>query len=125
MQQLVPRKIQAPSLKKQEIVGAAASTIHSVVYTQTDLFTFGYNKGQLGRFTFFFFFLICIFKKLYINKCNSCFLFLIMINNNNKLKGYHVVGDDVRQVSPRKVALNNKIKQVVAIVSNERKKKFK
>ncbi|KAG2222852.1 hypothetical protein INT45_000467, partial [Circinella minor] len=76
MQQLVPHKIQAPSLKKQKIVGAAASTIHSVVYTQTDLFTFGYNKGQLG---------------------------------------YHAVGDDVRQVNPRKVALNNKIKQVVAI----------
>ncbi|KAI8139555.1 hypothetical protein BJV82DRAFT_563737 [Fennellomyces sp. T-0311] len=76
MQQLVPRKIQAPSLKRQEIVGAAASTVHSVVYTETDLFTFGYNKGQLG---------------------------------------YHAAGDDIRQATPRKVALNSKIKQVVAI----------
>ncbi|KAI9244008.1 hypothetical protein BDA99DRAFT_472813 [Phascolomyces articulosus] len=76
MQQLVPRKIQAQSLKRQEIVGAAASPIHSVVYTCTYLFTFGYNKGQLG---------------------------------------YHATGDDIRQASPRKVAFNNKIKQVVAV----------
>lgn len=46
--QLVPRKIQAQSLKKQPILGAAASRIHSVVYTSNDLFTFGYNQGQLG-----------------------------------------------------------------------------
>ncbi|KAI9496700.1 hypothetical protein BDB00DRAFT_952741 [Zychaea mexicana] len=76
MQQLVPRKIQAPSLKRQEIVGAAASTVHSVVFTQTDLFTFGYNRGQLG---------------------------------------YHAAGDDIRQSTPRKIALNNRIKQVVAM----------
>lgn len=46
--QLVPRKIQAQSLKKQPILGAAASRIHSVVYTTTDIFTFGLNQGQLG-----------------------------------------------------------------------------
>ncbi|KAI9273487.1 hypothetical protein EDC94DRAFT_632761 [Helicostylum pulchrum] len=48
--QLVPRKIQAQSLKKQPIIGAAASRIHSVVYTATDIFTFGYNQGQLGYY---------------------------------------------------------------------------
>ncbi|RCI04480.1 hypothetical protein CU098_000354, partial [Rhizopus stolonifer] len=46
--QLVPRKIQAQSLKKQPILGAAASRIHSVVFTLTDIFTFGLNQGQLG-----------------------------------------------------------------------------
>lgn len=46
--QLVPRKIQAQSLKKQPILGAAASSVHSVVYTTTDIFTFGLNQGQLG-----------------------------------------------------------------------------
>ncbi|KAI8640442.1 hypothetical protein BD408DRAFT_369912 [Parasitella parasitica] len=46
--QLVPRKIQAQSLKKQPIIGAAASRVHSVVYTATDIFTFGFNQGQLG-----------------------------------------------------------------------------
>ncbi|CEP14245.1 hypothetical protein [Parasitella parasitica] len=46
--QLVPRKIQAQSLKKQPILGAAASKVHSVVYTATDIFTFGLNQGQLG-----------------------------------------------------------------------------
>ncbi|GAN04251.1 conserved hypothetical protein [Mucor ambiguus] len=46
--QLVPRKIQAQSLKKQPILGAAASRVHSVVYTTTDIFTFGLNQGQLG-----------------------------------------------------------------------------
>jgi hypothetical protein len=46
--QLVPRKIQVQSLKKQPILGAAASRIHSVVYTRHDIFTFGYNQGQLG-----------------------------------------------------------------------------
>ncbi|KAI9472025.1 MAG: hypothetical protein EXX96DRAFT_582639 [Benjaminiella poitrasii] len=47
-EQLVPRKIQAQGLKKQPIMGAAASSVHSVVYTRTDVFTFGYNQGQLG-----------------------------------------------------------------------------
>ncbi|KAI8883128.1 hypothetical protein K501DRAFT_323634 [Backusella circina FSU 941] len=46
--QLVPRKIQAQNLKKQSILGVAASRIHSVVYTSTDIFTFGLNQGQLG-----------------------------------------------------------------------------
>ncbi|KAL7325160.1 hypothetical protein PS15p_207676 [Mucor circinelloides] len=46
--QLVPRKIQAQSLKKQPILGVAASRVHSVVYTTTDIFTFGLNQGQLG-----------------------------------------------------------------------------
>lgn len=48
--QLVPRKIQSQSLKKQPIIGAAASRIHSVVYTHHDIFTFGYNQGQLGYY---------------------------------------------------------------------------
>ncbi|KAG2200296.1 hypothetical protein INT47_000289, partial [Mucor saturninus] len=48
--QALPRKIQAQSLKKQAIIGAAASTVHSVVYTSTDIFTFGKNGGQLGYF---------------------------------------------------------------------------
>jgi hypothetical protein len=47
--QLVPRKIQAQNLKKQSILGVAASRIHSVVYTSTDIFTFGLNQGQLGK----------------------------------------------------------------------------
>ena len=46
--QLVPRKIQAQSLKKQPILGTAASRVHTVVYTTSDIFTFGYNQGQLG-----------------------------------------------------------------------------
>lgn len=48
--QVLPRKIQAQSLKKQAIIGAAASAVHSVVYTSTDIFTFGFNGGQLGYF---------------------------------------------------------------------------
>jgi hypothetical protein len=48
--QLTPKKIQAQSLKKQSIVGAAASRIHSVVYNAFDLFTFGLNQGQLGYY---------------------------------------------------------------------------
>ncbi|KAG1467205.1 hypothetical protein G6F56_004539 [Rhizopus delemar] len=43
-----PKKIQAQNLKKQHIIGVAASRIHSVVYTDFDLFTFGLNQGQLG-----------------------------------------------------------------------------
>ncbi|KAI9317654.1 hypothetical protein BX666DRAFT_1857499 [Dichotomocladium elegans] len=46
--QLLPRKVQAPSLKRQAIIGAAASAVHTVVYTTMDIFTFGYNQGQLG-----------------------------------------------------------------------------
>ncbi|ORZ22501.1 hypothetical protein BCR42DRAFT_368436 [Absidia repens] len=46
--QLYPRKIQAPIMKKQAIIGVAASKVHSVAYTSTEIFTFGYNQGQLG-----------------------------------------------------------------------------
>ncbi|CEG67645.1 hypothetical protein RMATCC62417_04042 [Rhizopus microsporus] len=46
--QLVPRKIQAQNLKKQPIIGVAASRVHSVIYTSSDLYTFGLNQGQLG-----------------------------------------------------------------------------
>ncbi|KAG0178136.1 hypothetical protein DFQ29_003864 [Apophysomyces sp. BC1021] len=73
--QLVPRKIQAVSLKKQFIIGTAASRIHSVVHTSTDIFTFGRNEGQLG---------------------------------------YHHSGDDIHQITPRKVAFLSEILQVVA-----------
>ncbi|KAI8069216.1 hypothetical protein BC940DRAFT_298179 [Gongronella butleri] len=47
-EQLVPRKIQAQSLKKLTIKGVAASKVHSIVYTANDLYTFGLNQGQLG-----------------------------------------------------------------------------
>ncbi|KAF7722410.1 hypothetical protein EC973_003149 [Apophysomyces ossiformis] len=76
--QFSPRRVQAPALKKQQIIGAAASRIHSVVYTLTDIFTFGRNEGQLG---------------------------------------YHHSGDDIHQVTPRKVAFPTEILQVVAIES--------
>ncbi|CAO3594766.1 unnamed protein product [Absidia cylindrospora] len=46
--QLYPRKIQAPIMKKQAVIGVAASKVHSVAYTSTEIFTFGYNQGQLG-----------------------------------------------------------------------------
>ncbi|CAL5870500.1 uncharacterized protein PFLUO_LOCUS4737 [Penicillium psychrofluorescens] len=45
--QLTPRQIFNP-FKKETILGAAASSIHSVVYTHTGLYTFGKNVGQLG-----------------------------------------------------------------------------
>nr|AET35421.1 ArbB [Syzygites megalocarpus] len=45
-----PKKIQAQILKKQPIIGVAASRIHSVVYTNSDIFTFGLNQGQLGYY---------------------------------------------------------------------------
>ncbi|KAL6714309.1 hypothetical protein ACLMJK_007732 [Lecanora helva] len=45
--QLLPRQIFGP-LKREVVVGAAASRIHSVVHTTTSLFTFGKNEGQLG-----------------------------------------------------------------------------
>ncbi|KAL0087570.1 regulator of chromosome condensation 1/beta-lactamase-inhibitor protein II [Phycomyces blakesleeanus] len=47
--QLVPRKIQAANLKRLPIIGVAASSVHSVVYTSSDIYTFGYNQGQLGK----------------------------------------------------------------------------
>jgi alpha-tubulin suppressor-like RCC1 family protein len=45
--QLTPRQLFGP-LKREVIIGAAASQIHSVVHTSTSLFTFGRNAGQLG-----------------------------------------------------------------------------
>ncbi|OZJ04633.1 hypothetical protein BZG36_02028 [Bifiguratus adelaidae] len=45
--QLSPRKIIA-AIKKEVIVGAAASRVHTVVYSECDVFTFGLNQGQLG-----------------------------------------------------------------------------
>ncbi|KKK13600.1 hypothetical protein AOCH_006595, partial [Aspergillus ochraceoroseus] len=42
-----PRQIFNP-LKKEIILGAAASAIHSVVFSNSGLYTFGKNEGQLG-----------------------------------------------------------------------------
>ncbi|KAL4919890.1 hypothetical protein BDW62DRAFT_177904 [Aspergillus aurantiobrunneus] len=42
-----PRQIFNP-FKKEAILGAAASAIHSVVYSSSGLYTFGKNEGQLG-----------------------------------------------------------------------------
>ena len=45
--QLLSRQIFGP-LKREAVIGAAASRIHSVVYTSNSMFTFGKNDGQLG-----------------------------------------------------------------------------
>jgi len=45
--QLLPRQIYG-SIKREFVCGIAASGSHSVLYTRTDLFTFGKNEGQLG-----------------------------------------------------------------------------
>lgn len=45
--QLLPRQIFG-SIKREAIIGAAASRIHSVLHTLTSLYTFGKNDGQLG-----------------------------------------------------------------------------
>ena len=45
--QLLPRQVYGP-LKRERVVGAAASRIHSVVFAPFALFTFGKNEGQLG-----------------------------------------------------------------------------
>ncbi|KAI9826577.1 MAG: hypothetical protein M1832_006173 [Thelocarpon impressellum] len=45
--QTLPRQLFGP-LKRERIVGAAASRIHSAVFTNSSLFTFGKNEGQLG-----------------------------------------------------------------------------
>jgi alpha-tubulin suppressor-like RCC1 family protein len=45
--QLTPRQIFNP-FKKETILGAAASSIHSVVFSTSGLYTFGKNEGQLG-----------------------------------------------------------------------------
>lgn len=42
-----PRQIFGP-LKRETIIGVAASAIHSVAYTPTSLFCWGKNEGQLG-----------------------------------------------------------------------------
>ncbi|RDL36574.1 RCC1 protein [Venustampulla echinocandica] len=42
-----PRQIFGP-LKRETIIGVAASAIHSVAHTSTSLFTWGRNEGQLG-----------------------------------------------------------------------------
>jgi alpha-tubulin suppressor-like RCC1 family protein len=43
----IPRQLFGP-LKRETIVGVAASAIHSVAHTSTSLFTWGKNEGQLG-----------------------------------------------------------------------------
>ncbi|KAJ5773294.1 hypothetical protein N7457_008190 [Penicillium paradoxum] len=45
--QMLPRQIFNP-FKKETIIGAAASSIHSVVFSTSGLYTFGKNEGQLG-----------------------------------------------------------------------------
>ncbi|EFR04969.1 BTB/POZ domain-containing protein 1 [Nannizzia gypsea CBS 118893] len=45
--QLSPRQIFNP-FKRDRILGAAASSIHSAVFTSSALYTFGRNDGQLG-----------------------------------------------------------------------------
>ncbi|KZF21039.1 hypothetical protein L228DRAFT_262107 [Xylona heveae TC161] len=45
--QTSPRQVFGP-LKRELVLGAAGSRIHSVVHTSTALFTFGKNEGQLG-----------------------------------------------------------------------------
>ncbi|ODM15055.1 hypothetical protein SI65_09551 [Aspergillus cristatus] len=45
--QTTPRQIFNP-FKKEIIYGAAASAIHSVVFSSSGLYTFGKNEGQLG-----------------------------------------------------------------------------
>lgn len=45
--QVTPRRVQGP-LKREVIIGAAASRLHSVAYTASALYTWGTNNGQLG-----------------------------------------------------------------------------
>ena len=45
--QTSPRQLYGP-LKREIIVGIAASRLHSVAHTSTALYTFGKNEGQLG-----------------------------------------------------------------------------
>lgn len=45
--QLTPRQIYG-LIKKEQIIGAAASSLHSAIYTSSGLYTFGKNEGQLG-----------------------------------------------------------------------------
>lgn len=45
--QLVPRQLFG-QVKKEFVVGAAASAIHSTIFTSSSLYMFGRNEGQLG-----------------------------------------------------------------------------
>ena len=45
--QLLPRQIFGP-LKREVVIGATASRVHTVVHTASSLYTFGKNEGQLG-----------------------------------------------------------------------------
>ena len=45
--QTLPRQIFGP-LKRETVIGIAASRIHSVAFTSSSLYTFGKNEGQLG-----------------------------------------------------------------------------
>jgi inhibitor of Bruton tyrosine kinase len=45
--QLLPRQVYG-LVKSQVFIGAAASSIHSAIYTSSSLYTFGKNDGQLG-----------------------------------------------------------------------------
>ena len=45
--QLTPQQIFGP-LRRENIIGCAASRTHSVVHTDDSLYTFGKNEGQLG-----------------------------------------------------------------------------
>jgi len=45
--QLLPRQIFGP-IKRETVIGIAASRLHSVAHTSSSLYTFGKNEGQLG-----------------------------------------------------------------------------
>ena len=45
--QLSPKQVYGP-LKREIVVGVAASRIHSAVFTSSSLYTFGKNEGQMG-----------------------------------------------------------------------------
>ncbi len=45
--QLLPRQVYG-LVKKELFIGAAASSVHSAIYTPSSLYTFGKNAGQLG-----------------------------------------------------------------------------
>jgi len=45
--QLLPRQLYG-LIKKELVIGAAASATHSAIYTSSGLYTFGKNDGQLG-----------------------------------------------------------------------------
>ena len=45
--QLVPKQLYG-HIKREAIIGAAATSIHSAIFTTTALYTFGKNEGQLG-----------------------------------------------------------------------------